>query len=108
MLWRGGAALIVSAVSVRDATTDECSDGGLVHTYNRTWQEVKDAYDAGTPVYIQAVNQGGNSKRYYLSAVDAEEYGAEFIYFKSNTPVAAVLTAPTPTDPLVWIACEDK
>lgn len=56
--------------------------------FDKTWQEVKDAYDAGTPVYLQPPN--GN--RYYMYYVG--DGAVEFQDFRTNTN--RTLKADTP------------
>lgn len=47
-----GGALIVTVTS-REATTEECSDGGTVTEYSHTWQQMHDAIAAGKQVYFR-------------------------------------------------------
>ena len=59
----GGGALVIRVASVDGETT----------YYDKTWQEVSDAYDAGLPVYVQ-----DEGIRAYLIACDSAPYLCRF------------------------------
>lgn len=96
----GGTTLIVEEVSSRDATAEECVNGGVVATFNHTWQEVKDAYDQGKTVYMQL--QQDKWYRYALSAIAVDET-AEYPYSIQFGEVRVI--ANTQTDPLIGLYC---
>ena len=50
----GGGSLIVTVTS-REATVEECPDGGTVVELSHTWQQMHDAIAAGKQVYLRTV-----------------------------------------------------
>lgn len=52
----GSDTLVLTVESTREATAEECENGGVVYAYNHTWQEVHDALAVGKRVV--AVQEG--------------------------------------------------
>lgn len=107
------APLIVEVVSQREATTEECDEEGVMYAYNHTWQEVKDAYDAGTPVYLQQeAFETGSYTRGSLARIQTDPSSASvlFIVYDRNmdTVTTVDLSAETPTEPLMQLVCTQK
>ena len=94
----GTTPLILEVVSTREATAEECEDGGgVVYTYNHTWQEVHDALLQGTMVFYHTNNDMG-----------FEEYGiVRSVGFNATTNEYVVddLVASAPTDVLKAVEC---
>ena len=104
----GGTPLIVKF------DHDEVVNGNTLHFYDKTWQQVKDAYDAGTSVFLQGKQPlAGYDVRYQLAKISAEEpkevtfAGTALndafatIIFNGNSPSGALYTteiAPTATE----------
>lgn len=59
----GGTALII-----REERTEETSSTTITY-YDKTYQEVKDAYDAGLPIYLQRYNDDEGFERSPLIVV---------------------------------------
>lgn len=73
-----GGALIVTATS-REATTEECSDGGTVMEFSHTWQQMHDAIAAGKQVYLRAiVTEGADSFERYNAVLGCYSGGNEY------------------------------
>lgn len=70
VLWKvGGSALIVTL------THTDCPEGmggSGTDTLSATWQQIKDAYDAGLPVYLQYETPEYGYVRIYLEGLRVE------------------------------------
>ncbi len=105
----GGTALII-----RVERTESCPEGyegeGITY-YNATYQQVKDAYDAGIPVYAQ-IQFNDFFFRYSLASVGFvnDIYEAVFATYDRSTDSvdAALLIASTPTEELHIGSCNEK
>lgn len=96
----GGTPLILEVVSEREATVEECDDGGTVYTYNHTWQEVYDAVMQGVPVIVVFDDEALLSVIVIMD-VEHDKMGGEYF-------VGTNIKANTPTEPLHMIVCGGK
>lgn len=63
----GGTALVVR--HDHDETVEEDGQVITINVYDKTWQEVQDALDAGVSVYLDSLSNQDQSRRSYLVEV---------------------------------------
>lgn len=93
----GGTALIIKVDHTEEVNS-------IIFTYyDKTYQEVKDAYDAGLPIYLDVKNDDNDSfDRYYCCSVNdptSGNYGMtvhDIINGESTD-----MSSPTPNDYLI-------
>lgn len=90
----GGGNLVVTVLS---QTTSQACASGTDFTFDHTWQEMYDAIDAGTPVFIKEVDEHGISFGLvdYISGIEDECSIATIKYpnvIMFNTPTSNVGT----------------
>ena len=112
---QGGSSepLIVTITSHEDCPEGFIGDG--IDTFSATWQEVKDAYDAGRPVYLQDEEDDEPGSFYYqrcpLVACGSHPIAGEIALFEHTNYEGSLilrLTASVPTDYLQLRKCENK
>ena len=101
----GESMLVLTQTGSREATAEECPNGGTVYTYNHTGQEVYDALAAGKLVvlgYVDTQNQQINFL--YPQYINASTTG---LTININEPDEVTLTSDSPDDYLYAIECND-
>ena len=93
----GGSALIVKVDHI-----EETDDAILIH-YDKTYQEVKDAYDAGLPIYFDTKNDDTSSfDRYYCCSVSDPTLGIYGMVVRDIANDESItMLSPTPNDYLI-------
>lgn len=106
----GSASKAVKRVSFRQATSEECRQGGAVDIYDSTWEELKEAFLMGLPIYLDSRERAGQLYRAYLVGLYINEgvYTATFALQEGTSVYTIVLTASAPDEPLVRLACIEK
>ena len=56
----GESMLVLTQTGSREATAEECPNGGTVYTYNHTWQEVDDAVASGKIIAVKLSSLPGD------------------------------------------------
>ena len=107
----GGTPLIIREERVESCPEEQAGLG--IFYYNATYQQVKDAYDAGIPVYVQEAVDG-LFFRYSLASVGFagmdDVYEAVFAAYDYSSDAVdyARLIASTPTEELHIASCDSK
>jgi len=93
----GGGALVVT-MTPRNATAEECSDGGHVYEFSHSWQQMHDVIATGGQVWLRILTESVDA--YEAVLVCSSRSGAYRIVTRTN-PGEYVFTSPTSTKSVV-------
>ena len=110
MLWGGSEPLFLEVTEERQATASECEGiGGTVKVYNHTYQEVYDAIMAGQNIYMEIVDDFGDTTPYlqlhYPSSICPSTHSIWLVCLGFNYNYT--LVADTANDYLKEIICNE-
>ena len=105
----GGGNTFVIKMTERDATTEECSNGGTYTEFDCSWQDVYDAVTNGVPIQIlMEADETGFSVRYPVDItadITLGVYKMNIRMYEGNSLKYYRASASSATEPLTYLDC---